>query len=65
MLLTFSSTRTRMSINVSLTVDEFVEGNEIFQGRLELNTTGSGAMIVPDTAMVTIIDDDRKLSLPY
>ena len=64
-LLTFSSTSTRMSINVSLTPDQFVEGNEVFQGRLELNTTGSGAVIVPDTAMITIIDDDRKLSLPY
>ena len=62
-LLTFSSTRTSMSINVSLTPDQFVEGDEVFQGRLALNTTGSRAIIFPATALVTIIDDESKQRL--
>lgn len=48
-------------MNVVLINDDTVEGNENFQCRLTIVTTGTTAAASPSVADVTILDDERKI----
>ena len=62
-LLTFSNSITTIEINVTLIDDDSLEENEIFRGRLSINTFATVAAVNPFLADVTILDDDSKIIL--
>ena len=62
-LLTFSDSITTIEVNVTLIDDDSLEENEIFRGRLSINTSATVAAVNPFLADVTILDDDSKIIL--
>ena len=58
--LTFSSVNTSSTFSVPITNDMDVEGIEMFSLTLRDEGQGSGALLFPSVATVTIVDDDGK-----
>ena len=61
--LTFSKTVTEITVNVALSDDSALEGDEDFKARLSTNS-GSNVGLGPD-AIITIVDDDSKTHLVF
>lgn len=59
--LTFTPTATRMCFRVNITNDDNSEDLEDFQARL--SSTDSSVDVTPDTAVITIRDDDGNYSI--
>ena len=58
MLLTFDADTTRLNASVELIDDSTYEGEEDFSGTLTLVSTSPRVSIGPDSAVVTIEDDE-------
>ena len=58
MLLTFNVGTTRLNVSVELIDDNTYEREEDFNGTLTLVSASPRVSIVPDTAVVTIEDDE-------
>ena len=61
--LTFSETVTEITVNVALSDDNALEGDEDFNARLS-TSSGSNVGLGPD-AIITIVDDDSKAPLVF
>ncbi len=62
-VLTFNADTTVIDVPITLLVDNFVEGNELFNTRITIVTQDVSAMIENNmpVAAVEIVDDDSKL----
>ncbi len=62
-VLTFNASTTVIDVPITLLVDNFVEGNELFNTRITIITQDVSAMIENNmpVAAVEIVDDDSKL----
>ena len=64
-LLTFDSAITILEVNVTLIDDSETETSERFRARLAEVTTGTSASVSPNTAQVTILDNDGEFLTDY
>ncbi len=62
-VLTFNASTTVIDVPIRLLVDNFVEGNELFNTRITILTQDVSAMVENNMpiAAVEIVDDDGKL----
>ena len=62
-VLTFNASTTVIDVPITLLVDNFVEGNELFNTRITILTQDVSAMVENNMpiAAVEIVDDDGKL----
>ena len=64
--LIFTSTQTRVCINISIIDDKLVEGNETFFVSLRFSEASGREQVLlgkPNTTMVTIVDDDGTYTM--
>ena len=66
-VLTFSSSSTTQTVNVSIVDDQLLEGNEVFLVSLALKnqTDVHYVQLGPTSASITIIDDDGNELIAY
>ena len=62
--LTFSETVTVITVNVILLDDNALEGDEDFKAQLSTSSGSNVRLPRPDT-IITIVDDDSKISLAF
>jgi len=60
--LTFSSTVTRLDVNVTLVDDDITEVVEEFQATLQEAVTSTSVFVSPSVAKAIIEDDDSKIN---
>ena len=63
-MVTFTSTQTQRFVDVTISEDSLLEGNETFQGVLSLPSGSAGFSLGDSMATATILDNDRK-SVPF
>ncbi len=56
MQLTFSAGQIEQCVNVTVKIDEFTEGAEVFSGRITNDAGNPRVTLSPDEAVVTIVD---------
>ena len=61
--LTFSSTTTRIDLNVTILDDSIVERTEQFEGQLTAVTIGPTVILDPQIAQLFILDDPQDSTL--